>query len=328
MFSTSYYSYALSEDSYKQIAEKLDVPENAKKSNGVPSDFWRTLLNSNIKLHEFKKSINKKKGAEKEALEKASSLTFFPQYDEYLCSDFQNFCDSLLINMGIEKSIDGLECSLHITKDDEPNAYTILTPTGFSMYLTTGLLRKNNCSYDLLMAVVAHEFAHGIFRHHLQQFYAEAKKKREYEAYEAMIVVMSAFAEGYDRATGKESETILSDSDLQKLNNNLKSATIKYAIRFGRTQEYEADIVAFRFMQWINKGDVYLDLLNFLGTENDYLYSDQSDHPKMADRIGLIRYLIYHPEVMNKEIEQLEKNKNRKTVRRRKNDYKFDDLAD
>lgn len=296
------------EKEYKKIVEKYDVPPEAKGVNpNDPSAYWHALLNNNDLLVKFANDMKKGKGAEKEAFAEVAKIPKFnAKYNSYICDEMQGFCDTLLMNMGISGR--NPNCSLHIVYDDEVNAFTALTDEGFAMCITSGFITKKGCTYEMIMAVVAHEFAHGAYFHHLQTFYAQAKKKRKNELIGGIVGGLSAFNEGYSKARGIEPT---SNVDMNKVYSHLNKELAKYTIKFGREEEFEADIVAFRFMQWIGQEEAFIELMNFLGTDYDVFYDEYSDHPKTTDRIGLAQYIKSHPEIKNMEIEKIRK-KNKK----------------
>lgn len=69
----------------------------------------------------------------------------------------------------------------------------------------------------------------------------------------------------------------------------------------------EADLIAYRFMEYLGASDEYIDALSMLGTEQDKIYNDYSDHPKTSDRISFLKYVQTHPELGNKENDKLRK---------------------
>lgn len=317
--SFSIYTFAGSSDKeYKKILEKHDVPIEAKGyDEDNPSAYWKALLNNNDQLYKFSKDMGKMKGAEKEALSELSKIPrFHAKYNSYICDEMQGFCDTLLLNMGISGK--DYNCSLHIVYDDEVNAFTALTDDGFAMCITSGFITKRGCTYEILMAAVAHEFAHGVYFHHLQCFYAVAKARRKNELYGGIAMALeavSAAADGYAAGTaGKKYDSSIHSQNIERINRHIKTETERFSFKFNREQEYEADIVAYRFMQWIGEEDSFIELLKFLGSDYDFLYDEYSDHPTITARLGLIEYLNAHPEINNKEIEKLRKkaNKSRK----------------
>lgn len=309
IFTFSITCYAGSADKeYKKILEKHDVPPEAKGSNkNNPSAYWEALLNNNDQLVKFASDMHKLKGAEEEVFAEVAAIPKFnAQCNSIICEDMQGFCDTLLLDMGI--SGERPKCSLYIVHDDEVNAFTALTDDGFAMCVTTGFVAKKGCTYEILMAAVAHEFAHGAYFHYLQNSYAKAKRKRRNLLIGGVISELSAMHKSFSYARGQEP---MPQDDMQSLYNRLNSETARYALKFGREQEYEADIVAFRFMQWIGKEDAFIDLLKFMGTDYDYLNDEWSDHPTIAARIGLAEYMKLHPEIKNKEIDKLRKKANK-----------------
>ncbi len=292
---------------YKKIAERHDVPQEAKVGNSnYPAEYWRVLLKYNNQLHKFVSDMQKNRGAEKEALSKIAEVPrFYARYNASVLENMQGFCDTLLMDMGISEL--DINCSLHIVQHDEVNAYCVLTEEGFAMCITTGFLKRKGFTRDLLLGVVAHEFAHGIYHHALQQAYAEAKKTRQHNVFKIInvgIEVATSAANLYYASKGAPAIEN-SGSDLDAIDKNLDNKKELYIIAYSREQEYEADIVAYRFLQWIGKENVFPEMLRFLSSEYDLLYTEYSDHPTINSRLGLIKYLESHPEISNKEIERL-----------------------
>lgn len=295
---------------YKKIASKYDVPVEAidlKTDN--PSDFWNIILLKNERFTKFQKDIKKNKGAEKEALSEWRLLPrFYPElkYANGVVENYQDFCDLLLNQMGISKL--GINCSLHVVNSPELNAYTALTNDGFVMLITTGMLERKVFSFQHIMGIVAHEFTHGIYQHHLQQLYAKAKKKRKnnllsgiFQGLTAITAGASAFAAGY---SGAEFDSTPYTSLMSSIDREYENKTKDYFFVYGREEEYEADIVAFRFLQFMGYHSDYIGALELLGTTNDIYYSNYSDHPKMQDRINLLEYMVANPEEITPKARQ------------------------
>lgn len=299
------------EKEFKKIVESYDVPQEAK--SGVvscPSAYWSALLDNNDLLFKFKSEMTKMKGAQKEALKKFSEIPrFYVRYDESICDDKQGFCDTLLMDMGISPQI--YKCNLHIVLDEQVNAYTVLTEDGFAMLLSTGLILKEGCTYDILKAVVAHEFTHGIYCHHLQSLYKTEKLRRQATLSKAIAMTGEAFAAGAKALAGEKYDNSEIHENMREISERINTERDLYSFEYMREQEFEADIVAYRFMQWIGKGDIYLELLRFLGSDFDFLYNGYSDHPKSTTRINLIKYIKSNPEIYNTKIAKLRKKANK-----------------
>ena len=293
------------EKEYKKLIEKFDVADEAKVvAKNSPYAFWTVALDNNALLNKFIKDIQKNKGAEKEALQKTANLPkFYPQYDESIAEDMQGFCDTLLINMGIADL--GLNCSLHIVYADEVNAYTALTEKGFAMCVTSGLLLKKGVTYEVLMGYVAHEFAHGALLHHTRNFYAEAKERRKNELLGGIAAGLNAVAAGAEAYNAAAYGIPTSGTDygavIEGIGRDVKLSTLKYSFKFSREEEYEADLLAYRFLENLDLQDEFINGLRILGTEYDHLYDEYSDHPTTSSRIAFLNFVKENPTLGNKE---------------------------
>ena len=316
-FSLSSFS-ANVEKEYKKLISKLDVSEEARAvSSNNPFLFWQTALDNNEVLAKFIKDIQKNKGAEKEALRKTANLPrFYPQYDETIVEPMQGFCDTLLMDMGIADL--NLNCSLHVIYANEANAYTALTENGFAMCLTTGLLDKKGVNYYILMGYVAHEFAHGALMHHMRGFYAEAKERRKNELLGGIAAGLNGIAAGLEAYNAAAYGIPTSGTDygavIANIGTDIKISTLKYGFKFSREQEYEADLIAFRFLENFGYADSFIDGLRILGTEYDYMYDEYADHPTTSSRIDFLKYVQAHPELVNKENKKLKKKRTQPEV--------------
>lgn len=299
------------EKQYKKIIENYDVADEAKAIDTVNvTAFWSALLDNNELCAKFLKDLKKNKGAEKEALIKTAQLPkFYPQYDELIIESMQGFCDTLLINMGIKDL--GLPCSLHLYYSDEPNAFTTLTEDGFAMCITTGLFIKKGVTYKTLMGYVAHEFAHGALFHHTRGFYAEAKERRKNELWGGIAAGLNGLAAGMEAyntaAYGIPKSGTNYGAVIANISTDIKISTLKYSFQYSREQEYEADLVAYRFLEHIGYGEEFINGLRILGTAYDALYDDYSDHPTTGSRIDFLKYVQSHPELGNKKNAKLKK---------------------
>ena len=254
--------------------------------------------------------MKKNKGAEKEAINKNAQLPrFYPQYDETIIESMQGFCDTLLMDMGIVDL--GIKCSLHIVDSDEINAFTALTEDGFAMCITTGLVSKKGMNYDILMGYVAHEFAHGALLHHARGFYAEAKERRKNELLGGIAAGLNGLTAGMEVYNAAAYGIPTSGTDygarIASISDDIKSSTLKYSFKYSREQEYEADLIAYRFMEHLGVGEEFINGLRILGTDYDALYNEYSDHPTISSRIDFLKYVQQHPELGNKKNAKLKR---------------------
>lgn len=291
------------EKQYRKLVEKYDVCDEAKSVERFhPTSFWQNMLDHNKSLAQFRKDIKKNRGAEKETFRKTSQLyRFNPRRDESVVLSLQGFCDTLLINTGIADL--NLNCSLHVVYSDEVNAFTALTDNGFAMCLTAGLFIKDGLTYDMLMGFVAHEFAHGVLMHHMRAIYAEAKERRKNELLAGIAGALNGIAAGanayFAGMTGTYYDNSVYYDNIANLGNIARSTTLKYSFRYSRDQEYEADLIAFRFLQNMGCEEALQNGLALLGCDYDFLYSEYSDHPTIMSRIEFLQYVQNNPSLKN-----------------------------
>lgn len=297
---------------YKKLVEKYDVADSAKLvAQNHPSIFWNAVLEGNEALLNFNNDLKKNRGAEKEALKKTAQIPrFYPQYEESIIEKMQGFCDTLLINMGISEL--PLNCSLHIVYSDEINAFTALTEEGFAMCLTSALILRKGVSYEILMGYVAHEFAHGALLHHIRGIYAGAKEQRKNK----LIAGIAAGLNGVAGAVNAYSSSLLGQpydntqyiETIANLDKEAKVSTLKYTYAFFREQEYEADLVAYRFIEnLLGSGEEFINGLRILGSSYDDLYDEYSDHPTTTSRIDFLKFVQNNPDLYNKVNKKLYK---------------------
>lgn len=297
---------------YKKLIAKYDIADEAK---AVPDDscaaFWEAVIENNELLRQFVIDIQDNSGAEREAQEKTRQIPrFYPQYEESVIHEMQGFCDTLLIDMGIQNL--GLECSLHIIDSDEENAFAALTEGGFAMCVTTALLSKDGMNYYILMGYVAHEFAHGALLHHIRTYYAEAKERRRNNILGGIAIGVNVLAAGvetyYSVTNGIEASGFNYGGVIDRIQQETKISTLKFTFKYCREQEFEADLIAYRFLDRLGHGEDFINGLRILGTQYDEFYTEYSDHPTTSSRICFLEFVQEHPELGNKENKKL-KNK-------------------
>lgn len=297
---------------YKKLIEKFDVADSAKSvSPNSPVAFWNAVLDGNESLIRFGIDMKKNEGAEKEALKKTAQLPrFYPQYDESIIENMQGFCDTLLIKMGIADL--PIKCSLHVIYSEEVNAYMVLTEDGFAMCLTSALLMRKGVTDDILMGYVAHEFVHGALLHHIRSFYSSAKERRKNEVLAGIAAGLNGMAAGANAYAAGMSGQYYDNTPyyeaIANLDNVVKESTLMHSFAFSREQEYEADLIAFRFMEnMLGSGEEFINGLRILGSANDQPYDEDSDHPTMTSRIDFLKFVQQNPSLRNKVNKKLKK---------------------
>lgn len=257
----------------------------------TPSAFWAALRKNNKKLVTLRKAIAKKKKTAMRAInqiEKANKLVSSPYENTsgIRNQDVQQLFQDVYATMGIKEST-GFK--LHVIDDPTPNAFT--TPDR-QVYIHSGLLDIEGFTFENLIGVVAHEAAHFTLRHSLEKAYKIQKRLRRNEIETAIAAGAEAWSESYEAARyGSNNTSRHNNINYSSLKELLDKDTYgRYSFKYSREQETEADIIAFRFLEFIGiGGDKYTDALRKVNI--DEIASEESDHPSMSDRIQLLEYM-------------------------------------
>lgn len=289
------------EKEYKKYIENYDVAIQVKYIDSInPAEFWKTTIDYNELYTKFESDMQKMKGAEKETIDKMTQLPkFYPQFDETIVQNLQGFCDSLLMDMGISQL--NIPCSLHVIESDEVNSFAARTEEGFAICITSALFNKKGITNNVLKGYVANEFVHGALSHHSRTLYAQAKQRREENTSEAVatgilvgLVALDAavnnYPEGYYYNNYENNTVINIDAKEEK-------STSKYSFSYLEAQIFEADLIAYRFLEHLGCADEYINGLRVIGASLD---DSQSNNQKNIEtRIGFIKYVQQHPELGN-----------------------------
>lgn len=304
LLSVSGYAKDNAKDFIKLI-KKHDVPRKARdlSSEASPNEFWSMVLDDNPIITNLVKDISKGKGAEKEALETINRMKLYDyslQVD--IIHEFKGYCDTLMMDMGLPSNI----CELNIIYDPSPNAFAVLTENGFAICLNSGLLERLDYDYERIMAVTAHEFAHGAFFHHLRTEYEAAKKKRKDQIVGGIAAGLTAIAAGVDAyssaITGNSYDSSIYTDQINNIARNMKLSSIKFRYKYNREEELEADLVALRFMEHLGQSKKYQEALQMISSSKDYYwYEDDefNDHPSTLYRLEFLNFVSKNPQHQN-----------------------------
>lgn len=299
---------------YKKFLETHDVDASTiKLKSDNPADFWLSLVDNNESLQEFYAELDKGKG--KEAKKKIAGYPRFnPKYRPDVLSDLDGLCDSITNSVGKIKNLE-----VCIIDDDEINASSMLSDDGMVVGVNSGFLSAKGMTKEILYGIVAHEYAHSLLSHIMQTEYAYTKRKRRNKILEAMTIGMTAVAAGADAYTsgmlGTEAHTRDYVSDIVAVKRESLIDLFMHHYSYLREHEFEADLIAYRFLEWSGYGgDSYIEALKILEANSDLaavkLAADKDDdHPTIRERIEFLRFVKNHPEIGNTQNSKIKKSK-------------------
>lgn len=277
---------------FEDCLTTLDIYKNLPTSN--PVGFWQTIWENNVNFQDLQVTLksSKRPGTLNKAL---SEIGKSNQYVKGFLARLQPFAVS-----EIEPTLDRYICGdnsffkeLRIYPANEANAFA--TPSG-EIYLTSGLVVRYNSNYELLIGVCAHEATHYICQHSLIAAWKQAKKEKKNKIWAGVAVGLNSAAALYGASNGLSND----DSywyNVTQINNSLIESfrldSYYFKFKYGRFQELESDIIAYRFCESIGIGGyAYIMALQLLNDGDCYLKADkESDHPTTAFRVGLLKHL-------------------------------------
>lgn len=284
--------FAQSKATCENYISNYDVPKELKVlPQDKVADFW-------WKRHWYDKKIDKvydaKSKAAKNALHDYTKVCNYIKKNitpnKFCDLKYKNIIDKLNSVFNLKKIDSDLE--IHVFPDNEFNASTY--PTGF-ICINTGLIDKLDTME--IVAVVAHEIEHYVAKHSLNGIYAVKKRERNNKMWAELAGAVAATAYAY---AGAQNAQYASTSNNQYMQNIILAsgmfekdaylATSKYKMRYSREQEIEADIAAYRFLEFIGADPMsMIKVLDKIANLEGYKKtSSNDDHPSGIYRKNIL----------------------------------------
>lgn len=278
----------------KKYIDKYDVLYFIKDIlKDYPDIFWTAIETHSKRVEEIDKALSENN---KTAVQTADYLiktcTTMKYYDDTV-DGYSNLTDSIAKDLGIED--EHKNTPIRIINDDTYNAS--MDPIG-QMRINTGAVKT--LTYEELRAICAHEVAHLTCMHTFDKVWKSEKKKKRNrflaELGTGLLAGAAAATAGYGIANGVEmrsANTILANADyfLDVSYADADGATLRYKYRYNRDEEIEADIIAYRFVEYMNYGTEHLisaykkmEQLSNRTTESKY-----DSHPLPALRLEILQ---------------------------------------
>lgn len=145
------------------------------------------------------------------------------------------------IYSGVSNDKRATDINVKILNDPNPNAFSL--PNGYIL-ISTGLLSQIQ-SEDELVAVLAHEIAHFVLDHHIQNILMEIDRKKKAEFWSAFATIAAATAEVYI-ATNNQYYIPGALTNSTAIASFIISQDIikRLGIQYNHGQENQADLVA------------------------------------------------------------------------------------
>ncbi|MBR5728807.1 MAG: M48 family metalloprotease [Prevotella sp.] len=280
---------------YEAMIKRSDPWEYVNKiPREKPSEFWLSLINNNQEYLKLKEKMDHPtklytQAANDYAYDRNRKKQYYNLQKEY----------NRLLENEITDSLTKIFCLEEIDKDaefffvdvDDLNANC---DSYGKMRIFTKLV--NELTFPELIAVCAHEMSHHILKHILASEYSFLKKQKRNQVWAEIgtgltvgaVVASQAYAGVYGTQNNTDWGTY-AQNVYNDLSNDAYHASANYYYRYSREEEAEADIIAFRFLQWLGyDGYEFITMLKKIDDGIMKKTKKNDNHPVTIERIRLI----------------------------------------
>lgn len=278
------------EKDYRKVIARYDVADTVLRAPDAGS-FWSLVQQTTPHYAGVVKSIQGKK--DKDIKREMAQVLYAA--DQYFAavpsrSDLSPLTDTIISRTGI-RAVNPL-CMLTVTRDNDVAAFGY--PNGY-IFMTEELVNAASADTTMLTAVAAAQIVHYTLQHAYDHALWERSRRRKKRFWSIVgMVALSAADALLSAATDTYSSVYFPIGG--------GGIAPKYNSQYTPEQILEADIIAYRFMQWAGYGgDAYIDMLRRIGYELDAAAAaaEQSgkDMPTTDERIAMLEYLRDTPTV-------------------------------
>lgn len=295
------YAKDKNEKVYKKLIEELDIDSTAKSAPST-DEFWNAIWLENAAIYKFTNALEKKKSSAEEAINRVCKAQELFNIELSSLNIIADNSDSLIValidKVGFTKVYPKIK--LYVINSEEANAFS--TPDG-KIYLSNGLF-YDEIQYPHIIGILAHEFAHFILQHVRISAYETIKQEKLNKTIAGISSAVNVAANAYAATNGvnvnwddvyKNTKDLFDEAALQ---------AGKFRYKYNRKQEIEADIIAFRFLDYLGYGgEKYIETLEIIDKNQNYpkYINEDSDHPTTSFRISLLKYMRQHPEIIREK---------------------------
>lgn len=210
-------------------------------------------------------------------------------YDPYM----ESYIYSLITKIAPTRLIDGRPGSINLLIQSNSTVNACCYPNG-TIVLNTGLLAALH-SEDELVAILAHEIAHFILDHSVQNVNAAISRQKRAEFWAAVATGMTAFAEGFAASQGNYYTPGLATLGMAAMSTSIASKVLdRLGMKYNHKQEKEADELAVEVLKLLGYDENALASAlsnihdSFINEKNYTLYFDSETHPNIRKRIRAV----------------------------------------
>lgn len=198
---------------------------------------------------------------------------------------------SLIATIAPNQLIDGRPGSINLIIQENPSINACCYPNG-TIVLNTGLLAVLH-SEDELVAILAHEIAHFVLDHSVQNVNAAIARQKRAEFWAAIATGITAAAEGYVASKNDYYVPGAATLGMAILSTSIASQVIdRLGLKYNHEQESAADKLAVEILKILgynhNALSTALSRLEaeYIKERNNAVYVNSYTHPALVERIA------------------------------------------
>lgn len=206
--------------------------------------------------------------------------------DPYL----ENYIYSLIAKIAPVNIIDGRPGNVNLLIQDDPTLNACMFPNG-TLVINTGLIAALHTE-DELVAVLAHEIAHFVLDHSVQNVNKNIARKKRAEFWAAFATGMTAVAEGVTAANNRYYIPGAATIGVAVIASNIASQVVdRLGMKYNAEQELEADMLAIKVLTILGYDNNALATAlsrmqtNLIVERSNMMYFASYTHPSLTERI-------------------------------------------
>lgn len=255
-------------------------------------DLWDASIISNI-LYSLKKNgfqYDLRSEMESEALDYIQKVrnSGLELDDPYL----ETYVYSLIAKIAPQQLIDGRPSSINLLIQENPSIDACCFPNG-TIVLNTGLLASLH-SEDELVAILAHEIAHFVLDHQIQNINEAVSRQKRAEFWAGLATGLTALGEGYLAVQNPYYSPGAATLGMAMISSSIASQVIeRLGMKYNHNQELEADVLARKTLEILGYDQCALASAlsriksEYIQERNNVAYLDSYTHPALISRIKM-----------------------------------------
>lgn len=286
----------MNEGDFAKIIARYDVADTVMAAPDAGS-FWSLLQMTDPQFRKTAKSMSGKGDKDLKRV-MISTLSACDTYFREVPVDgsLYSFSESIIDRSGLR----GISPTAIMSVTDESDIASFSYPNGY-FFITKPLYDLLGCDSAAVLALISAEGAH----YALQHAYAHSKweksrrnKRRFWQIFGAAAITAAGIIA--DQATDGYYSPAIELAAMAAVTLMAIDHSPRYGMLYTPEQIFQADIVAYRYMEWAGYGGrAYIDALRRAGFHLD-ASNPQSDTPQVTERLALLEYLDANPQLRAK----------------------------